>query len=96
MVSWYVDPDFRTIELDRESRIPDELHGSSVERDDPQDESLPSCSSSENGARNASTPSSRSTEDLDRRRSAQSYFNAGLPWTGEFEDLVNEGLVDVS
>lgn len=36
------------------------------------------------------------TDSLDRRRSAQSYFDAGLPWTGEFEDLVNEGLVDVS
>ena len=37
-----------------------------------------------------------SSDTIDARRSAQSYFNAGLPWTGEFEDLVNAGLVDVS
>ena len=39
---------------------------------------------------------SPSAEDLERRRSTQSYFAAGLPWTGEFADLVEEGLVDVS
>jgi hypothetical protein len=35
-------------------------------------------------------------DELERRRSAQSYYDAGLPWTGEFQDLVDEGLVDVS
>jgi hypothetical protein len=39
---------------------------------------------------------SRDPDELERRRAGQSYYDAGLPWTGEFADLVNEGLVDVS
>ena len=31
-----------------------------------------------------------------RESSWQGYFNAGLPWTAEFEEAVNDGEVDVS
>ncbi|MBI3936387.1 MAG: hypothetical protein HY323_05375 [Betaproteobacteria bacterium] len=33
---------------------------------------------------------------LDERRKWHAYHQAGLPWTAEFEEAVNEGLVDVS
>ena len=33
---------------------------------------------------------------IDARRAWQGYASARLPWTGEFEDAVNRGEVDVS
>jgi hypothetical protein len=66
------------------------------EREPLADLSLPP--SAENGAVEQTRAPSRSSssDDLEHRRSAQSYYDAGLPWTGEFEDLVNAGEVDVS
>lgn len=35
-------------------------------------------------------------DDLDEQRHYFSWLERGLPWTGEFEDAVNRGNVDVS
>lgn len=87
MASWYVSPDYREVAEHRDLYIPDEPPCT-----DRAPQAAPRSLAADDGARAAHSAPARSVEG----GLWQSYYDAGLPWTGEFADAVDAGGVDVS